>query len=94
MGTPLSTGQKRYAPPTTITLTLHVSSLYISDDNPAELEKRFRDSKVNLTALVHLPNGMPPLSASRDTTIANVSAMIDTLLQDVSRLGVEIDEGV
>jgi len=94
MGIANTSTTKRYASPTSISVSISTTGIYISSDNPAELEKRFFDTKVSLSAHILLPDGAPPIYASKDTTIANLVHDIDKLLQDVSRIGVEVDEGV
>lgn len=94
MGSTSLNGFKRYAAPTRITLSIAIGSVYVSGDNPAELEKRYFDSKVSLSAEIHLPDGVPPIRASQEATIGTVVTSIDALLASVSRIGVEIDEGV
>lgn len=94
MGSNSLTGAKRYAAPTAIHVSIAVTGIYLSGDNPADLEKKFFDSKVSLSAEITLPDGMTPVRASRESTVGTVCRDIDNLLGSVSRLGVEVDEGV
>lgn len=94
MGSNSLNGIKRYAAPTSIKVSIALGGVYLSSDSPAELERQFFASKVSLFADINLPDGAPPVRATKDTTIGELVSSIDALLVSVSRIGVEVDEGV
>lgn len=101
MGSLMHDGPRRMAPATRITMSWSTQGCYGRHEGPEHIREAMKaivskiaDTPITLTFTIDLPNGAPPLFATKSTTVGKVEEDTESTLAALESVFLSIDEGV